>query len=89
MDPPHRGRGAWILASQVDGVTIQESSTPGPLAILARLAKGEASVMELAMPFADANKCLERYRRIWEGNFQRLDALLDELKAAENAAHRM
>jgi hypothetical protein len=26
---------------------------------------------------------LENYRRIWEANFQRLDALLDELKAQE------
>src|SRR5262245_43248004 len=31
-------------------------------------------------PLAEANEWLERYRRIWEGNFQRLDALLDELK---------
>jgi DNA-binding transcriptional ArsR family regulator len=26
---------------------------------------------------------LERYRSIWEGNFQRLDAVLEELKAGE------
>jgi DNA-binding transcriptional ArsR family regulator len=26
---------------------------------------------------------LERYRRIWEGNFQRLDAVLEELKKDE------
>src|ERR1700687_4328807 len=26
---------------------------------------------------------LERYRRLWESNFQRLDALLDEMKAKE------
>jgi len=25
-------------------------------------------------------KVLERYRRFWEGNFQRLDALLEELQ---------
>jgi DNA-binding transcriptional ArsR family regulator len=90
-------------------------------AILARLASGEASVMELAEPFAmsqpaiskhlkvleraglisrgrdaqrrprrieakplaEADEWLENYRRIWEANFQRLDALLDELKAKE------
>ena len=34
-------------------------------------------------PLAQASQWLERYRRIWEGNFQRLDALLDELKAQE------
>jgi DNA-binding transcriptional ArsR family regulator len=34
-------------------------------------------------PLAQANGWLEGYRRIWEGNFQRLDTLLDELKAAE------
>jgi len=31
-------------------------------------------------PLADATQWLERYRRIWEGNYRRLDALLDELK---------
>jgi len=33
-----------------------------------------------AKPLAEANQWLERYREFWEGNFQRLDALLDELK---------
>jgi DNA-binding transcriptional ArsR family regulator len=31
---------------------------------------------------------LERYRRIWEGNFQRLDTLLDELKTKEKRSAR-
>jgi len=91
---------------------------PTRRAILARLATGEASVMELAEPFEmsqpaiskhlkvleraglisigqDAQKrprrlegdamleaidWLERYREIWEQNYQRLDALLEELK---------
>jgi DNA-binding transcriptional ArsR family regulator len=91
---------------------------PTRRAILARLASGEASVLELAKPFsmsqpaiskhlkvleyaglisrgrdrqrrprrleagrlAEATRWIERYRRIWEGNFQRLDALLEELK---------
>jgi len=94
---------------------------PTRRAILARLASGERSVMELAQPFdmsqpavskhlkvleraglisggrdrqrrprklepkplAQATKWLERYRRLWEGNYQRLDALLEELKAKE------
>jgi DNA-binding transcriptional ArsR family regulator len=30
---------------------------------------------------AEVTGWLERYRRLWEGNFQRLDAVLDELKA--------
>jgi DNA-binding transcriptional ArsR family regulator len=34
-----------------------------------------------AKPLAEASRWLEEYRQIWEGNFQRLDALLDELKA--------
>ena len=34
-------------------------------------------------PLAQATKWLERYRRLWEGNYQRLDALLEELKAKE------
>ena len=84
---------------------------PTRRAILARLARGEASVTELAKPFAmsqpaiskhlklleraglisrsrdaqrrpcriearplaDANGWLEGYRRIWDGNFQRLE----------------
>jgi len=94
---------------------------PTRRAILARLASGEASVTELAEPFAmsqpaiskhlkvlecaglvsrgrdaqrrprrlepkrlrEATKWLERYRRLWEGNYQRLDALLEQLKAKE------
>ena len=31
-------------------------------------------------PLAEATRWLERYRRLWEGNYQRLDALLEELK---------
>jgi DNA-binding transcriptional ArsR family regulator len=34
-------------------------------------------------PLQELDVWLEKYRRIWEGNFQRLDGLLDELKAAE------
>jgi DNA-binding transcriptional ArsR family regulator len=33
-----------------------------------------------AKPLAEATKWLERYREYWEGNYQRLDALLEELK---------
>jgi DNA-binding transcriptional ArsR family regulator len=33
-----------------------------------------------AKPLEKANEWLERYRQFWEGNFQRLDALLEELK---------
>lgn len=89
--------------------------------ILARLIQGEATVIELAEPFAmsqpavskhlkvleraglisrgrdaqrrpcrlearaleEANEWLERYRECWERNFQRLDALLEEMKAEE------
>lgn len=34
-------------------------------------------------PLQELEAWLERYRRIWEGNFLRLDALLDEMKAKE------
>src|ERR1700704_4615345 len=92
---------------------------PTRRSILARLASGEASVNELAQPFAmsqpaiskhlkvleraglisrgldaqrrprrlearplaEANEWLERYREFWEANFQRLDALLIEMKS--------
>jgi len=94
---------------------------PTRRAIIARLASGQASVNELAQPFAmsqpaiskhlkvleraglisrgreaqrrprrleakrleQADRWLERYRQLWEGNYQRLDTLLDELKAKE------
>ena len=36
-----------------------------------------------AKPFADATEWLEKHRRIWEDNYQRLDTLLDQLKLAE------
>jgi len=96
---------------------------PTRRAIVARLATGEASVMELARPFAMsqpaiskhlkvleraglisrgqdrqrrprrlearrlavATRWLERYKKIWESNFERLDALLEELKAQEKS----
>jgi DNA-binding transcriptional ArsR family regulator len=97
---------------------------PTRRAILARLTAGEASVLELAAPFAMSQpaiskhlKVLERaglitrsrdrqrrpcrlageplaeaagwlmgYRQFWEGSFQSLDAVLDELKAREQRA---
>jgi DNA-binding transcriptional ArsR family regulator len=33
-----------------------------------------------AKPLAEATEWLERYREYWEGNYQRLDALLEELR---------
>ncbi|SFN72972.1 transcriptional regulator, ArsR family [Mesorhizobium sp. NFR06] len=106
--------------NQLDA-TFAALSDPTRRAILARLIDGEASVMELAEPFAisqpsiskhlkvlenaglisrgrdaqrrpcrleakplaEATEWLERYREIWEGNFQRLDALLGALKAGK------
>lgn len=94
---------------------------PTRRAIVARLATGEASVSELARPFAmsqpaiskhlkvlehaglisrsreaqrrpcrlepellsEASGWLDHYREIWEQNFARLDALLEEMKAEE------
>ena len=95
-------------------------------AILARLASGEASVLELAEPFsmtqpavskhlkvleraglisrrrdaqrrprrleveplAEATEWLEKYRKIWAGNFQRLDALLEQMKTDDLKAKK-
>ena len=34
-----------------------------------------------AEPLAEADEWLEEYRKIWEGTFQRLDDLLDEMQA--------
>ena len=36
-----------------------------------------------AKRLAEATTWLERYRRLWEGNYRRLDALLDELKTQD------
>jgi DNA-binding transcriptional ArsR family regulator len=36
-----------------------------------------------AKPLADVSVWLERYRQFWEARFQRLDALLDEMKNKE------
>jgi DNA-binding transcriptional ArsR family regulator len=111
---------ARIPAARLDA-TFTALADPTRRAILARLASGEASVMELAKPFAmsqpaiskhlkvleraglisrgrdaqrrprriegeplaEAAEWLERYRRIWEANFQRLDVVLEELKNQE------
>src|SRR3979411_2637934 len=37
----------------------------------------------VAKPLAEASGWLEGYRRLWEGSFQRLDVLLEELKTQE------
>lgn len=37
---------------------------------------------------AGATKWLENYRRFWEGSFQRLDALLEEMKTKELRAKK-
>ena len=41
-----------------------------------------------AKPLAEATRWLERYRRYWEGNYQRLDALLHEMKTAQKKPKR-
>ncbi len=108
-----------MTPSQRLDATFIALADPTRRAILARLATGEASVMELAEPFAisqpaiskhlkmleraglisrgrdaqrrpcriegeafaEANGWIERFRGIWEANFDRLDALLEELQA--------
>jgi DNA-binding transcriptional ArsR family regulator len=37
-----------------------------------------------ARPLAEANRWLENYRKFWEESFQRLDALLEDMKAEES-----
>jgi DNA-binding transcriptional ArsR family regulator len=115
-----------MLTSDRLDATFIALADPTRRAILARLASGDASVMELAEPFAisqpaiskhikileraglisrgrdaqrrpchleakpleAANEWIERYAKFWEGNFQRLDALLSELKAAKKKPTR-
>jgi DNA-binding transcriptional ArsR family regulator len=109
-----------VMKASLDA-TFAALADPTRRAILTRLASGEASVAELARPFAmsqpaiskhlkvleraglirrgrdaqrrprrlepkrlaEATEWLERYRRLWEGNYQRLDTLLEELKTKE------
>jgi DNA-binding transcriptional ArsR family regulator len=115
-----------MTPSQRLDATFAALADPTRRAILARLASGPASVLELARPFAmsqpavskhlkvlerarlisrgrdrqrrpsrlegkplaEANQWLERYRRIWEANFERLDALLEEMKVQEKHKRR-
>jgi DNA-binding transcriptional ArsR family regulator len=108
------------LSDRLDA-TFAALADPTRRALVARLAKGEAAVAELARPFAvsqpaisrhlkvleraglisrgrdaqrrprrlepkrlaEATRWLERYRRVWEANFQQLDTLLDELKSQQ------
>lgn len=39
-------------------------------------------------PLAEATRYLERYRQLWEASFQRLDALLDEMKTTGKKRRR-
>jgi DNA-binding transcriptional ArsR family regulator len=109
-----------LSAGHLDA-TFAALADPTRRAILARLATGEASVAQLAEPFAmsqpaiskhlkvleraglisrgrdaqrrprrlkakplaEATAWLENYRQFWEESFQRLDALLGELKLDE------
>lgn len=41
-----------------------------------------------AQPLAEASEWLENYRKFWEGSFQKLDALLDELKSLDKKARK-
>ena len=41
-----------------------------------------------AKPLAEATEWLEGYRQFWEASFQRLDNLLDEMKAAKKRKPR-
>jgi DNA-binding transcriptional ArsR family regulator len=41
-----------------------------------------------AKPLEEATEWLERYREFWEGNYRRLDALLDEMKKVKRSKKR-
>ena len=41
-----------------------------------------------AAPLAEAAGWLDKYREFWEGSFERLDVLLDEMKAQEKKRTR-
>jgi DNA-binding transcriptional ArsR family regulator len=41
-----------------------------------------------AQALAEASDWLENYRKFWEGSFEKLDALLDELKSLDKKARK-
>ena len=41
-----------------------------------------------AKPLAEATEWLERYREYWEGNYERLDALLEAMKGTKRPKQR-
>src|SRR5262245_19581965 len=41
-----------------------------------------------ALPLAEASEWIDRYRRIWERNFERPDAVLEQLKARDRKRGR-
>lgn len=52
--------------------------------LVRRRVVGRTHICRIAAgPLAEAEQWLEQYRRIWERNFLRLDALLDQLQAEE------
>jgi len=113
------------FSGQLD-LTFAALADPTRRAILARLASGEASVTELARPFAmtqpaiskhlkvleeaglissgreaqrrprrltaeplaNASAWIDDFRRFWDESFQRLDGLLEEMKAQEKRQTR-
>jgi DNA-binding transcriptional ArsR family regulator len=113
------------ISSRLD-TTFAALADPTRRAIMARLASGEATVMELAQPFAmsqpaiskhlkvlerahlisrgrdaqrrpcrlaarplaEAAVWLEGYRQFWEESFERLDQLLEEMKAEIRTADK-
>jgi DNA-binding transcriptional ArsR family regulator len=106
--------------------TFSALADPTRRAILARLVRGDASVLELAEPFSmsqpaiskhikvleraglvsrgrdaqrrpvhleavplkEANDWLLKYREIWEARFDRLEALLDDMKDKDKHARK-
>jgi DNA-binding transcriptional ArsR family regulator len=115
-----------MQASERLDLTFAALADPTRRAILARLAAGEASVQELAEPFAMSQPAISRHlkvleraglvssgvdgqrrprrlepqrleeavvwiqldREIWEQNYRRLDALLEELKVKTGRSKR-
>ena len=115
-----------LLGDGLLDATFAALADPTRRAILKRLASGQASVNQLAEPFAmtqpaiskhlkvleraglisrgrdaqrrpcrleakrlaQANEWLENYRKFWEGSFERLDDLLDEMKTTEQQGDR-
>jgi len=100
-DPTRRAIRVWFASGEASVIELAESFAMSQPAISKHLkvleraglisrgrdAQRRPRRLE-ARPLLEANEWLEGYRRYWEESFQRLDAVLDELKGRQKKRGR-